>query len=355
MRSGTTTPDTTTSDTTTSDTTTPQRPAGDATGTATSTPRAARVRRDAARSLHWMRAIAGHPANRGARSTAVRRAARWHWRTRRGLSERAEVTVDGRTRIVCRPDQFSAVWTLYNGVHEWEEIQFCLRYLRAGDHFVDVGANVGVFSTLIGTRLPGVRITAIEPYEPVAAELRLNLVLNELEIELVPEAVGAAAGEAAFEVHERSVLNRLAPPTDGAGAHTTMAVAVTTLDQVVEGTRPSLVKIDVEGAELDVMRGARGVLAHDAPVLLFEHCGHGTTFGVTPADVRSFLDDIGYRLYLLDGKLTPWQVDEPPPTLNVVATNDIDAVRQRLAGPGGAPFSAPVRVEVDYSPNGGSP
>ena len=81
---------------------------------------------------------------------------------------------------MARPQQFSAVWTIYDGVHEWEELQFCLRYLRPGDHFVDVGANVGVFSTLVGTRIPGVRITAVEPFPPVREDLLANLALNDL-------------------------------------------------------------------------------------------------------------------------------------------------------------------------------
>ena len=90
------------------------------------------------------------------------------------------MTVDGRTRLVARPHQFRSVWTLYDGVHEWEEIQFCLRYLRPGDHFVDVGANVGVFSAMVGTRIAGVRITAVEPFPPMVEELEDNLALNGL-------------------------------------------------------------------------------------------------------------------------------------------------------------------------------
>ena len=88
----------------------------------------------------------------------------------------AIVTVDGRDIAWRRwPLQFSGVWTIYDGVHEWEELQFCLRFLRPGDHFVDVGANVGVFSTLVGTRISGVRITAVEPFPPVREDLVANL------------------------------------------------------------------------------------------------------------------------------------------------------------------------------------
>lgn len=300
------------------------------------------------RSVHWVREIARHPANQGARLAAVRRAAEWHWRTRGGAAVEALVVVDGRTRLVARPGQFSAVWTIYDGIHEWEELQFCFRYLRPGDHFVDVGANVGVFSALVGTRLPGVRITAVEPYPPIRRDLESNLALNGLDITIVDSAVGAESGEATFEVLERDVLNRLAPDGAVVPASKGIRVAVQTLDEILAGSSPALIKIDVEGAELNVLRGTRRLLTTDAPVLLFEHCGHGNSFGVTPADVRSFLAEVDYRIYLLDGHLTPWESDELPPVPNVVAARDIGAVHERLRSPGGAPAVPPVSVRLTY-------
>jgi FkbM family methyltransferase len=308
----------------------------------------------ARRSVHWVWEIARHPANKGARLAAERRAMEWHWRTRGGDGE-AVVTVDGLTRLVARPSQFSAVWTIYDGVHEWEELQFCLRYLRPGDHFVDVGANVGVFSTLVGTRIPGVRITAVEPFPPVRKDLLANLALNNLSsdvVVVVDSALSDAPGEATFEVLDRDVLNRLAPGsgTDD-GASTGITVAVTTLHELVGDDPPALIKIDVEGSELLVMKGARRLLAREngvAPVLLFEHAGYCAHFGITPAEVRAFLRSVGYTIYLLNGELSPWHSDELPPTLNVIACRDVAAVRARLDSPGGAPAVPPVRVEVEF-------
>jgi FkbM family methyltransferase len=306
------------------------------------------ISRVPARSIHWVREIARHPANRGARLAAVRRAAQWHWRTRGGAAVEALVVVDDRTRLVARPGQFSAVWTIYDGIHEWEELQFCFRYLRPGDHFVDVGANVGVFSSLIGTRLPGVRITAVEPFPPIRRDLERNLALNGLDVRIVDSAVGAESGEATFEILERDVLNRLAPDGAEVPASKGIRVAVRTLDEILTGSSPALIKIDVEGTELNVLRGSRQLLASDSPVVLFEHCGHGNSFGVTPADVRSFLAEVGYRIYLLDGHLTPWESDALPPVPNVVAAKDIAAVHERLRSPGGAPAIPPVRVRLTY-------
>jgi FkbM family methyltransferase len=306
------------------------------------------------RSAFWVWEIARHPANKGGRVAAERRAIEWHWRTRDGGDVEAIVTVDGRTRLMVRPQQFSAVWTVYDGVHEWEELQFCLRYLRPGDHFVDVGANVGVFSTLVGTRIPGVRITALEPFPPVREDLLANLALNDLTITVVDCAVSDTAGEATFEVLDRDVLNRLAPDggggADGHGGARSIMVPVTTLDELVGGDPPALIKIDVEGSELLVMKGARRLLtdAATAPVLLFEHAGYCEHFGITPAEVRSYLQEVGYTIYLLDGELSPWHSDELPPTLNVIACRDVAAVRARLDSPGGAPAVPPVRVDVEY-------
>jgi FkbM family methyltransferase len=269
----------------------------------------------------------------------------------------ALVTVDGTTTIRARPGQFSAVWTLYDGVHEWEELQFCLRFLRSGDHFVDVGANVGVFSTLVGTRIPGVHITAVEPFPPVRKDLESNLALNHLGadvVTVVSSAVSEEEGEATFEVLERDVLNRLAPAGTVGATHTGIQVAVTTLDDLVGHSTPppALIKVDVEGSELLVLRGARRLLADHSPVLLFEHCGHGSQFGITPAAMRSFLTDVGYSLFLLDGALTPWDSDALPTTPNVVAARDIAHVRSRLDSAGGAPAVAPVAVKVVYEKAG---
>ena len=236
--------------------------------------------------MHWVLEIARHPANRGGRLAAERRAIEWHWRTRGGRRRvEAVVTVDGRTRIMARPQQFSAVWTIYDGVHEWEELQFCLRYLRPGDHFVDVGANVGVFSTLVGTRIPGVRITAMEPFPPVREDLEANLALNDLEGQgrrLRRERQGRRGDL-------RGARPRRAQPPGSRGAavgRRGISVPVTTLDELVGDDPPALIKIDVEGSELLVMQGARRLLSAAAPVLLFEHAGHAQHFGITPAEVR---------------------------------------------------------------------
>jgi FkbM family methyltransferase len=294
---------------------------------------------------------ATHPANKGGRRRALGRAVTWEWKTRiRRDATAADVVVDGKTRLRVHPGQLAAVWTAYNGLHEWEELQLILGYLRPGDRFIDVGANVGVFSCLVGTRLPGVDIIAIEPFPATQEAMRDNLARNGLDdVVVAAYAVGAEEGTASFEVMPRDVLNRLVPGGGTASSGESITVAVHTLDDVVGEAGAALMKIDVEGAELDVFRGATRLMSGpNPPVIMFETIGHAKTFGYSDEEVLDFVRDHGYQVLLLDGHLTPWDERKQPPTDNVVATRDVAALRQRLASPGGAAPRPPVPVEVTY-------
>jgi FkbM family methyltransferase len=74
-------------------------------------------------------------------------------------------------------------------------------------------------------------------------------------------------------------------------------------DELPEAYRPALIKIDVEGGELGVLRGARRTLTHYRPVIIFEHAaGAREAFGTTPDEIWKFLvDDFGFRVFDLDG------------------------------------------------------
>ena len=171
---------------------------------------------------------------------------------------------------------------------------------------------------------------------------------NHLTVTIPDGAVGAEPGTAMFEVHQRDVHNRLAPAGhDETGSG--IAVAVHTLDDLVGPRGASLIKIDVEGAELDVLRGATSLMSGpNPPVLLFESVGHAGAFGHSDVDVLTFVREHGYHVLLLDGELTAWDEDAPPTTDNVVACRDPAALRQRLQSPGGAMATAPVHVDISY-------
>ena len=159
------------------------------------------------------------------------------------------------------------------GAFEPAEIEVVTRAAKAGTAVIDVGANIGYFTAAVAAHRPDVRVLAVEPLAGNLAALD-DLVRSSglSNIAVYATAVGATAGFANFET----------PAEDGAFARVTgepvdvsseSTWPVVTLDSVwEEAGRPavSVVKIDVEGYEADVLKGAGQLLEARSPVLLLE-------------------------------------------------------------------------------------
>ena len=151
------------------------------------------------------------------------------------------------------------------------------RLLTKGDVFIDVGANFGTFS-LLASRLVGEsgRVIAIEPQPRLAAMIRESLTLsNATNVELVECACGAASGEAQLMVpRDDSGRAGLFAAFSGRSGHATATVPMRTLDEIagdLPGTGNVVLKIDVEGSEIDVLEGGAGFIRAHRPVLIVEH------------------------------------------------------------------------------------
>jgi len=177
--------------------------------------------------------------------------------------------------------------------------------VRPGDSVFDVGANIGFFSTLL-SRLVGQtgRVVAFEPEPENLRLLRLNLDANDCRnVTVVPSAVGAEAGTATFSLDAAtgSTGHLGGAPTAGelavgTGKVRLIETPVETIDGVVErlGVVPDVVKMDIEGGEIDALTGASATLTTHRPVVLSELAGDRGT------EVVVFLDRLGYRMWDLE-------------------------------------------------------
>jgi FkbM family methyltransferase len=149
------------------------------------------------------------------------------------------------------------------------------RELAPGMTFFDIGANVG-FVTLVAASLvgPSGRVVAFEPVPGNVAAIRENLALNGIDwVELRQTAVARSAGSASLIVSEVSAFSRLAHISVPSEARDRIEVPVTSVDELLAASsvpKPDVIKIDVEGAELEVIEGMRDTLAQLRPVLLCE-------------------------------------------------------------------------------------
>jgi len=166
------------------------------------------------------------------------------------------------------------------------------------DVFWDVGANVGMFTCLAAARLPGGRIHAFEPHPNNADRIEDNLSLNDRSATVHNVALGSDPGTAELSGRSGDV---------GEGTHSlglrggesTIEVDVQTGDGVVTdgAAAPTVMKIDVEGAELRVLRGLADTIDGGNPSLI--HCEvHPKAlerFGDTAEEVYGFLEDHGFE------------------------------------------------------------
>lgn len=190
---------------------------------------------------------------------------------------------------------------------ETEHYQWVRERLKPGDDVLDIGSNLGIFATMMGARVgPQGRVFAFEPSARIAGDLRRVLALNELKQVTVTEAaVSDKNGEAVFcEIVEGDVRREGShlsdPQLDQAFnglKQTHVAVKTLVLDDFVaaHGIKPTLVKIDVEGAEHQVLAGAVKTISAYKPTLVIEIHAHAKDGSLDPGPLIEYLQRFGYE------------------------------------------------------------
>jgi FkbM family methyltransferase len=190
----------------------------------------------------------------------------------------------------------NAYWV---GTYEVARLRAFAEALAPGAVVYDVGANVGIYSLLASLRVgPSGRVYAFEPLDRNLRYLRLHKTLNNLQnCFIFEEAVYSTEGTLPFSMASwTSSMGRLS--ADGE-----ILVRSTTLDSCIFGEKgfppPEVVKIDVEGAEFEVLKGASRTLSEFRPTIFLEV--HGSQLH---HDCRAFLQATGYRVEEACGMLT---------------------------------------------------
>jgi FkbM family methyltransferase len=210
---------------------------------------------------------------------------------------------DGRRFLVPAGDTGYANVLTPRG-YEPHESQLVRKIVRRDDFVFDVGANYGWFSLLMATCVGrGGTVWAFEPAPPAHAVLRENVRRNpQLEIKVLPIALGSRDEEVSVHVFRGLPSGHASVSTLGRRDFETFLVRARTIDGLVRdaGRPPALVKVDVEGSELAVLKGARSTLGTaTAPMWLIE-VNHETApaFGYRPSALLDYLASLNdYRAF----------------------------------------------------------
>jgi FkbM family methyltransferase len=250
----------------------------------TATPAAERAVKIAARRLPvgaTLRFILSHPLNRDRPLAALARFVGWQVASR--LQPEIEFRwIEGATLRV-RRGMTGATGNVYCGLHEFVEMGFLLHLLRPGDLFLDIGANIGSY-TILASKLCRARTISFEPAAEAATALERNIRVNDIAPLATTQriALGERSGEIAFTIG-LDTMNRVARDDD----RETRIVPIARLDDIPEAAMPTLIKLDVEGYEEQVLAGAVRTLA--SPLLLAVQSERHSS------DVNDVLGSFGFR------------------------------------------------------------
>jgi FkbM family methyltransferase len=143
--------------------------------------------------------------------------------------------------------------------------EFLSTAIREGDRVLDVGAFLGIYAILAARRAgPGGRVLAFEPTPRSAALTRTHLEYNAVagRVQLIEAAVSDRPGRAEFFEYAEAYVNSLVSSPDAAAAPVRRDVQVVTIDDVCRQFDfvPTLIRMDVQGAEIHALRGARDTI-----------------------------------------------------------------------------------------------
>jgi FkbM family methyltransferase len=241
-----------------------------------------------------------------------------------------------------------SIWRL--GIYELVVSEALHRLIDPGDAVADIGANIGYVTGLMAASTgPTGSVTAFEPHPAIHERLRRNVLrwngkTHLARIDLMPRALSETPGQMDLIVPANFSQNtgtafledsRAGTAPALAGGLARISVNVSRLDEVYAGSRsPAVLKIDVEGSELAVLKGAGELLsARKIRDIVFED--HGSY----PTPAMTFVTQCGYSLFKLKKTLfgptlaapdTPAEDRLWEPT-NYLATSNPDRARSRLA------------------------
>jgi FkbM family methyltransferase len=184
----------------------------------------------------------------------------------------------------------------------WEDdIEYLPMFVHSGDTVIDVGGNHGLYtfhlSHMVG---PTGRVHAFEPMPPNVDILSYTIKRHHLRnVVLHPQACGKEAETATFGVPMRRGVPMLWIARQGSDG-LTFSCEIVKLDDVIS-EKVSFLKIDVEGAELFVLQGAKRILRESRPVILFEALDQTQEYGYDQREVFDFLATMGYSFLAGNG------------------------------------------------------
>ncbi len=234
------------------------------------------------------------------------------------------------SKLIIQKGMKGATGNLYNGLLEFNDMLFVLHCLRPEDHFIDLGANIGVYTVLASAEI-GAATLSIEPVPGVFASLELNVAINKIgsKVSLLNIAVGEKEEILSF-TSEQDTVNHVATQEE-LKTDAVIEVKVMTLDSIIVNI-PTVIKIDVEGYETNVLKGAEKTIGNPAlKAVIIELNGSGSRYGFDETAIHNQFLQNGFQPYQYDPINRNLILLHAPHEHNTIYIRDVDFVRNRVS------------------------
>jgi FkbM family methyltransferase len=262
--------------------------------------------------------FATHPLTRNNPVGAWGRFAYWQIRSRL-QDEVIFPWIEGQKLIVTK-GMTGATGNIYAGLHEFYDMMLPLHFLRKGDLFLDVGANIGSY-TVLAAGVCEATTWAFEPDPMTARHLQRNIAINGLDglVTVHEVALGPSDGEVKFTIGQ-DTANRVTTGPDCL----VRTVRQKRLDDLVTDQKPTMIKMDVEGYEEKILVGSQAVLSLPSLKLIELETVNPT--------IKKMLDHHGFTACSYDPFARKLQLTSLSHcSSNSAFVRDIDFVQRRLS------------------------
>jgi FkbM family methyltransferase len=231
-----------------------------------------------------------HPLNKHHRIGAIIKFIKWQISSRLINGSVVYNWINNSKLIVSR-GMTGATGNIYVGLMEYEDMSFLLHYLQKDDLFFDVGANVGVY-TVLASKVKKAKTIAFEPLPDTFDKLLDNIQINRLD-NVISKNIGLSFEPSKlYFTTNKDTMNSVALDSD----MDKQEVDVDTLDNISNQYGiPKIIKIDVEGYETNVLKGAKSILENkNLEVIILELNNSGKKFGFDDDDIHNDLLNYGF-------------------------------------------------------------
>jgi len=271
-----------------------------------------------------------HPLNRNNRLAAIWRVISFQIASRI-TNNSILLPYVNNTYLITKHGMTGATGNWYFGLSEFEDMGFLLHTLKPGDLFVDIGANIGSYSILAAS-CKDVKVEAFEPIPSTFFWLQKNIQVNSLnQVNAMNIGLADKKNTVYFSSNLDTVNHVL---SDNEKNYSSIQVDVFPLDEVLKEKCPTIIKIDVEGYESQVLDGAKNIINNPSLiVIIIELNGSGRKYGKKDSDIHKLLTSKGFESFKYDPlkyKLKHLN-NEFNSTSNTLYIRKLDEVQQRIS------------------------